>query len=34
MHERDMKKTTFWTHQGHYEFKVIPFGFTNALAIF
>lgn len=34
MAERDVHKTDFKTHQGMYEFKVMPFGFTNALATF
>lgn len=32
--EEDIKKSTFRTHHGHYEFTVIPFGLTNALATF
>jgi hypothetical protein len=31
---QDMPKTTFRTHYGHFEFLVLPFGLTNALAIF
>jgi hypothetical protein len=26
----DVAKTSFQTHEGHYKFKVIPFGITNA----
>lgn len=29
--ERD-SHTTLWTHEGHYEFMVIPFGLTNGPA--
>nr|GEU40313.1 hypothetical protein [Tanacetum cinerariifolium] len=32
--EEDIPKTTFRTRYGHYEFQVIPFGLTNALAVF
>ena len=32
--ELDVPKTTFQTRYGHYEFLVIPFGFTNAPAVF
>src|SRR5262249_6551135 len=30
----DIEKTAFCTHQGHYEFIVMPFVLCNALAIF
>jgi len=32
--EEDMPKTAFKTRYGHYEYLVMPFGVTNALAIF
>ncbi|GKD48470.1 putative nucleotidyltransferase, ribonuclease H [Tanacetum coccineum] len=32
--EEDIPKTAFRTRYGHYEFRVIPFGLTNALAVF
>eukprot|EP00253_Pinus_taeda_P014569 PITA_14569 len=32
--EEDIAKTTFRTRYGHYEFVVLPFGLTNALATF
>ncbi|XP_019462958.1 PREDICTED: uncharacterized protein LOC109361884 [Lupinus angustifolius] len=30
----DIRKTTFWMHYGHYEYIMMPFGVTNAPAIF
>ncbi|GKA83167.1 putative reverse transcriptase domain-containing protein [Tanacetum coccineum] len=32
--EEDIPKTAFRTCYGHYEFQVIPFGLTNATAVF
>nr|GFA68931.1 retrotransposon protein, putative, Ty3-gypsy subclass [Tanacetum cinerariifolium] len=32
--EQDISKTAFCTRYGHYEFLVIPFGLTNAPAVF
>jgi hypothetical protein len=34
MHEADVDKTAFRTHQGLFEFLIIPFGLTNAPATF
>jgi hypothetical protein len=32
--DEDTNKTAFRTRYGHYEFTVVPFGLSNALAIF
>lgn len=34
MKEDDIEKTTFRTHEGHYEFLVMPFSLTNAPSTF
>jgi hypothetical protein len=34
MHLEDIAKTAFSTHQGHFEYVVMPFSLTNAPATF
>ncbi|GKE77557.1 putative reverse transcriptase domain-containing protein [Tanacetum coccineum] len=34
VHEDDIPKTALRTRYGHFEFTIIPFGLTNALAVF
>lgn len=34
MHPSSIEKTTFKTYEDHYEFLIIPFGFTNTPSTF
>nr|GEY87374.1 putative reverse transcriptase domain-containing protein [Tanacetum cinerariifolium] len=34
VHEEDIPKTAFRTRYGHYEFQVMPYGWTNAPVVF
>jgi hypothetical protein len=34
MRKKDIPKTSFHTHEGHYEFLVMPFGLCNSLSTF